>query len=350
MQRIKNYFTKSSIFLLFCIFHLSNSYSQNFTIQKYHQSISLLDSMDCYSEHLESSKFIEYKKAIEIIPTKFYSQYLLSSSFYHFNKGNYDSSFHYAIVAKKNHIHQAYSEMFDTLPEFSTKIKVELNAIDSLTEINLKELQSTFKEMHDNDQSRERVILNNRKYKNEKERDSLNIICSNKDLKNKRILEELIKEYGWINHYNFDMSFLQWELVVIHSEQEYIMKYVKLGYKLALQNKADWNDVVDLVRWAIAPHRKKTRKGFDPFPFLKESTSNVNYNNFLAYSIKAVLSNFQPINSSKKNTISLSVDKASFKRFNEIRNKCINLGIDKDRIVIQLNNNEKGVFYQFINQ
>ena len=185
-------------------------------------------------------------------------------------------------------------------------------------------------------------------FKSEKEKDSLQQIEILKDHQNKLILDSIINKHTWISRITPTISFTKWDIVVIHGNQKYIMKYVKKGYFLSLENKADWKGVISLMSWAMAPHRKENKDNYDILPLLSISLNNENYQNFLAYSFYEVITNFKQKGHEKGNKLTLSVPEFQYKDFKKIREKCIELGIDKERIIIELNQDKKGVFYKYI--
>lgn len=330
---------------------LSNTSFSQLNIKSYDLNIAMIDSMEFYSEDMSSDKFLQFSNSIYIIPIKYKSKFYRNKSFYYFEKNQLDSSYYYAIKSKKNHLHESYDELFmeifDTIPKYNSLIKTKFQKIDSLNDIEYKELNSLFKQFYSNDQCIERILLNQKKYKNDTERDSLNAIVKQKDLSNKNTLDSLIKDYGWINKINHTIQFDNWMLIVIHGKQEYIMNYVRLGYSEAFKNKADWNDVTILMSWVLAPHRKQNKKEFDPFPIQMELIDDLNYQVFLGKSIQKVIDQFKMRGHEKGNRILIKTNKKYSQPINSIYKESISAGLNSDQIKIIYADDVNGVEYKY---
>ncbi|MEZ4936672.1 MAG: hypothetical protein R2799_03675 [Crocinitomicaceae bacterium] len=274
-------------------------------------------------------------------------------SFVFFNIGEIDSSYYYALKSKNANLFEYYSnyflKAFDSIPEYEQKIKSKFKEIDSLKKVKFRNIDSTIQFLCNNDQSIERIMLGRGNYNSKSEKDSLEKIMILKDDYNKLLLDSLISEFGWISKISSSISFQKWDIIVIHGDQSYIMKYVQKGYDFSLKNKADWKNTISLMSWALAPHRKKNKEKYDLLPKLDISVENENYQNFLAYSFYEVLNNFKEIGNEKGNSLILSVPKNQYKIFKKIYRKSISFGLKPEQLMLEINNSKSSLYkYELI--
>lgn len=244
-------------------------------------------------------------------------------------KGVYDtSSFEYHTIFKQFEV--IYPEM---LASYRGKLNQKL-----ILEVN---------KMYNDDQSIRHTIIQALKNKNKKESDSISAVLEKTDSINQLVYEDIVGRIGWVYRDSIGYELKNYHIILAHGSSEKRLKYVDIGYKLAVQNKVPWIELIDIESFDFI----KTEKKIGNISFLGNfivknlRSSKSDFNKFLAYCIKYDLSDGGTFNGREKKMklyINIHKDKTDLNAVNKlllsVKKNIVDFGLDPSKIVIDINN------------
>ena len=105
------------------------------------------------------------------------------------------------------------------------------------------------------------------------------------DKENQFKWDSICEIHNWIGRNNVIDTLLNPFLILFHSSTEMRVRYIKRGYDLAMENKVDWEEVLNLFEYSLNRDAMLSKNHEVNVPFVNINDKNENLLQFFTHAL-----------------------------------------------------------------